>query len=86
MRCPRCGSENISSIINTNTHTKGFDGSDACCGYLLFGWPGFYVDYVTPEIRKQQQEQQIYVMIVGIDFNEEKYTKKNMGMVYAFGK
>ena len=25
MRCPRCGSENISSIINTNTHTKGFD-------------------------------------------------------------
>lgn len=40
MRCPRCGSENISSIVNTNTHTKGFDGGDACCGYLLFGWPG----------------------------------------------
>ena len=40
MRCPNCGSTNISSIINTNTHTKGFDGSDACCGYLLFGWPG----------------------------------------------
>jgi hypothetical protein len=46
----------------------------------------FYVGYVTQEIRKQQQEQQIYVMIVGIDFNEEKYTKKNMGMVYAFGE
>ena len=40
MRCPRCGSENISSIIDTKTHTKGFDGGDACCGYLLFGWPG----------------------------------------------
>lgn len=40
MRCPNCGSENISSIVNTNTHTKGFDGSNACCGYLLFGWPG----------------------------------------------
>ena len=46
----------------------------------------FYVGYVIQEIRKQQQEQQIYVMIVGIDFNEEKYTKKNMGMVYAFRK
>lgn len=40
MRCPKCGSENISSIVNTHSHTKGFDGSDACCGYLLFGWPG----------------------------------------------
>ncbi len=40
MRCPKCGSENISSIVNTNTHTKGFDGGNACCGYLLFGWPG----------------------------------------------
>lgn len=30
MRCPRCGSENISSIIDTKTHTKGFDGGDAC--------------------------------------------------------
>lgn len=40
MRCPKCGSENISSIVNTHTHTKGFDGSDACCGYLIFGWPG----------------------------------------------
>ena len=39
MRCPRCGSESISSIIDTKTHTKGFDGGDACCGYLLFGWP-----------------------------------------------
>ena len=29
----------------------------------------FYVGYVTQEIRKQQQEQQIYVMIVGIDFH-----------------
>ena len=42
----------------------------------------FYVGYVTQEIRKQQQEQQIYVMIVGIDFNEEKYTKKNIKSKY----
>ena len=40
MRCPNCGSTNISSITDTHTHTKGFDGCDACCGYLLFGWPG----------------------------------------------
>ena len=23
MRCPRCGSENVSSIVDTKTHTKG---------------------------------------------------------------
>ena len=40
MRCPNCGSESISSIVDTKTNTKGFDGSNACCGYLLFGWPG----------------------------------------------
>ena len=40
MRCPNCGSTNISSIVDTKTRTKGFDGGDACCGYLLFGWPG----------------------------------------------
>lgn len=40
MRCPRCGSNNISSIINTNRYSKGFSGGNACCGYLLFGWPG----------------------------------------------
>ena len=40
MKCPNCGSTNISSITDTHTHTKGFDGGDACCGYLLFGWPG----------------------------------------------
>ena len=40
MRCPKCGSENISSIMNSHTHSKGFDGGGACCGYLLFGWPG----------------------------------------------
>lgn len=36
MRCPKCGSENISSIIDTKTHTKGFDGGDACCRILTF--------------------------------------------------
>ena len=40
MKCPNCGSTNISSITDTHTHTKGFDSGDACCGYLLFGWPG----------------------------------------------
>ena len=40
MRCPNCGSTNISSIVDTKTKIKGFDGGDACCGYLLFGWPG----------------------------------------------
>lgn len=36
MKCPRCGSENISSIIDTKTHTKGFDGGDACCRIFTF--------------------------------------------------
>ena len=40
MKCPKCGSESISSIVDTKTYTKGFDGGCACCGYLLVGWPG----------------------------------------------
>ena len=39
-QCPKCGSESISSIVDTKTYTKGFDGGCACCGYLLVGWPG----------------------------------------------
>lgn len=40
MKCPNCRSSSISSIIDTHTNTKGFRGGDACCGYLIFGWPG----------------------------------------------
>lgn len=35
MKCPNCGSENVNLIHNTSKH--GFKGSDACCGYILFG-------------------------------------------------
>ena len=64
MRCPNCGSTNISSIINTNTHTKGFDGSDACCGYLLFGWPGILCGLCNTGDTTLLHIQQIYVMTV----------------------
>lgn len=40
MRCPNCGSDSITSIIDKNTTNKNFDGTGACCGILLFGWPG----------------------------------------------
>ena len=40
MKCPKCGSESISSVVDTTTKTKGFDSANACCGYLLFGWFG----------------------------------------------
>ncbi|MDO4283181.1 MAG: hypothetical protein Q4D02_06040 [Clostridia bacterium] len=40
MICPYCKSNNISSIVDTETKTKGFGGGKACCGYLIFGWPG----------------------------------------------
>jgi len=40
MKCPNCGSEDISNIVDTKTETKGFGGGRACCGYVLFGWPG----------------------------------------------
>ena len=49
MRCPNCGSTNISSIVDTKTRTKGFDGGDACCGYLLFGWPGILCVMIVEE-------------------------------------
>ena len=40
MRCPRCRSESISSIIDTRTHTNRFVRGGACCGYVLCGWTG----------------------------------------------
>ena len=44
MRCPSCGSDKIITQPVTYTTTsedvKGFDGCNACCGYLLFGWIG----------------------------------------------
>ena len=44
----------------------------------------YCVAYVILEIQQLLLKQQIYVMIVGIDFNEKEYSKKDMGMVYAF--
>ena len=40
MRCPYCGSNSITSIIDKNTINNNFDSLGACCGILLFGWPG----------------------------------------------
>ena len=40
----------------------------------------YYVDYVIQETQQLLQKQQIYVMIVGIDFNEKEYKNKNMGI------
>lgn len=34
IKCPRCGS---SKIFLVTKESGGFDGSNACCGYLLFG-------------------------------------------------
>lgn len=40
MHCPRCGSQNIETLVTSKTKTKGFSGSSACCGYILLGWLG----------------------------------------------
>lgn len=40
MRCPNCGSNSITCIVDKNTTSKNFNGFDACCGVILFGWPG----------------------------------------------
>lgn len=44
MVCPNCGSHNVKTEPVTSTTTtqkvKGFDGCNACCGYMLFGWVG----------------------------------------------
>lgn len=46
MQCPRCKSTNISSIVNTNTHTKGFDGGDACCRISTF-WMAWNIMWIV---------------------------------------
>ena len=37
MKCPNCGSENCHFVSNTETHEKGFNAGNACCGYILGG-------------------------------------------------
>lgn len=34
IKCPRCGSTKIFLVTR---ESGGFDGSNACCGYILFG-------------------------------------------------
>jgi len=34
IRCPNCGSERIALKTREST---GFEGTNACCGYILFG-------------------------------------------------
>lgn len=35
--CPRCGSDDIEIITETNNETKGFGFGKGCCGFILFG-------------------------------------------------
>lgn len=39
IKCPKCGSDNISLV--SNTQKKGFSTGNACCGYILLGPLGF---------------------------------------------
>ena len=44
MKCPKCGSENVTSQAVTETttesNTKGFGWIKSCIGFLLFNIPG----------------------------------------------
>lgn len=44
MTCPKCGSENVTSHVTTETSTtgktKGFGCIKSCLGYLIFSLPG----------------------------------------------
>lgn len=44
MKCPKCGSENVTSQAVTETNstgkTKGFGWIKSCIGFLLFSIPG----------------------------------------------
>lgn len=37
--CPKCGSDNLQTIVKTNVHSKGkdFSASKGCCGAFIFG-------------------------------------------------
>ena len=44
IRCPRCDSEKIYLLTR---ESSGFDGSNACCGYVLFGPLGLLCGLAT---------------------------------------
>ena len=41
MTCPKCGSEKISAVSETETSNKGFDCCLGILGAILFGWVGW---------------------------------------------
>lgn len=37
LKCPKCGSSNLSIVSEVSTSGKDFNTANACCGYLLCG-------------------------------------------------
>lgn len=37
MACPKCGSNDIEIIKETQSETKGYGLGKGCCGYMIFG-------------------------------------------------
>lgn len=37
MKCPYCGSEHTTTIVDRRTNQKDYSLGSGCCGYLLFG-------------------------------------------------
>lgn len=37
VKCPSCGSTDLTTVSDTHTTGKDFNSSNACCGYLLCG-------------------------------------------------
>jgi len=40
MTCPKCGSDNVQAIAETNSKTKGYGCCKGGLGYVLFGYLG----------------------------------------------
>lgn len=72
MKCPKCGSQNVTSqaISETTTKgkTKGFGWIKSCLGFLLFNIPGILCGLcgMGKSKTKQLQGWYIYVKIVAI--------------------
>lgn len=59
VRCPSCGSSDLTTISETSTSGKDFNSSNACCGYLLCGPLGLLLG--VDKKGKQQQTTNYWV-------------------------
>ncbi len=92
IRCPACGSDDLTTISETYTVGKDFNRSNACCGYFLCGPLGLL--YGVDKKGKQQHTNNFFgfakIAEINSECNVKSVYKKILKLIFLivtkFGK